>query len=350
MNFLSLNINRVVAVNRAPWVRNLKSKLKVDFIDLQETHQARLSDFDLRQFWGSSLMQSCVVDSVGRSGGLALIWNPDVFSLESSYSSQRFQLVSGKVRGSDGILNILNLHAPNNVSLRRSLWSEITVLVNNLSGSWVVFGDFNDVRAESERVNSRFDVGATDAFNAFINGAGLLEYPMTGGNFTFVSGHSEVKLSKLDRFLVNVEFMFWWPMAKAAVQERGASDHCPITLSCNIVDFGPIPFKFFNSWLGDQNVAKIVSNKIKEGIKKWRKEASLAKEKDLNLMKETVSRIESMAVQGQISDEDKKRRIDLRVKIQGLELAMAKNIQQKAHINWLKSGDENNSFFTRWCK
>ncbi|XP_022002765.1 uncharacterized protein LOC110900166 [Helianthus annuus] len=207
MNFLFINLNGVAAANKGYWMRNLKRKLKVDVIGLQETRQMGLSDIDLRRFWDSSSMQSCVVDSVGRSGGLALMWNPTVFSDASTLKNQRFLLVSSKIRGIEGSLNMINLHAPNDASQRRLFWNKIAELISQRSGLWILFSDFNDVREENEHVNSRFDRGAIDAFNEFINTAGLLEYPLTGGKFTYVLGHADVKMSKLDRFLVNDEFL-----------------------------------------------------------------------------------------------------------------------------------------------
>ncbi|KAJ0599187.1 putative RNA-directed DNA polymerase [Helianthus annuus] len=363
-------MNGIGGSNKSFWVRNLKSRLKADVIGLQETHKAGLADLDLRRFWDNSSMQSCVVDSVGRSGGLALMWNPDLLSVDFTLQNQRFVLVSGSVRGYESRINILNVHAPNEVPLRKLLWLDISELIRQRDGMWVCFGDFNEVRDVSERVNSRFDSSASEAFNDFIYGADLLEYPVTGDRFTYVSGHSEVKMSKLDRFLVNEEFLSVWPLAKAAVLDRGASDHRPISLSCNQVDFGPIPFKFFNTWLGDENVERIVHNAlassvvgvkkdvalglilkcIKEGIKKWRKDALAAEDKELKEMKECIRLIESKAEHQQLSVVEKARRIELRVLVDKLERSKCSIVHQKARVKWLRFGDENSSFFHTMVK
>ncbi|KAJ0859981.1 putative Endonuclease/exonuclease/phosphatase superfamily [Helianthus annuus] len=110
-----------------------------------------------------------------------------------------------------------------------------------------MMGDFNEVRYAHERLNSEFVEGNADAFNQLILSAGLIEYNMGGGKFTYISDNGK-KLSKLDRFLVCLGFMERWPNASVTAVDRVASDHRPIILSTVQTDFGHIPFRFFNSW------------------------------------------------------------------------------------------------------
>ncbi|MFS8000275.1 putative Endonuclease/exonuclease/phosphatase superfamily [Helianthus anomalus] len=116
-----------------------------------------------------------------------------------------------------------------------------------VQGLWVLMGDFNDVRDVSERMNSEFVASNAEAFNQFILSAGLVEYNMGGGNFTYISDNGR-KLSKLDRFLVCLGFREKWPNANVVALAREVSDHRPIILSTVQSDFGHIPFRFFNSW------------------------------------------------------------------------------------------------------
>ncbi|XP_021994955.1 uncharacterized protein LOC110891559 [Helianthus annuus] len=275
------------------------------------------------------------------------MWKPDVFSDDLILKNQRYLMVSGKVSNVEDRVNMVNLHAPNDARQRRALWDEISMLIRQYAGIWIFFGDFNDVWSEEERVNSRFDCGAADAFNGFITRAELLEYSMIGGKFTYISGHADVKLSKLNRFLVNDLFMSRWPCAKVEVQSRGFSDHCPISLWCNNTDFGPIPFNFFSSWVGEQKLLSIVQDasaadlvggkkdavlgtilkRIKGDIKKWRKEVNEAENMEVNEMVKTIEEIKYKATLGPILDSDKKIRMDLRVKVRDREQVKAKNMQ-----------------------
>ncbi|XP_022030273.1 uncharacterized protein LOC110931174 [Helianthus annuus] len=313
MNFISVNLNGVSDPQKGLWIRNLKRKVRAEFIGIQESHQSGLSELVLRRFWDSSPMCIDTVDSVGRSGGLVSIWNLDIFLADQVIKNPKFLSVSGQLLGVNVKFNVINLHAPNDPNCRRSLWSDLTSLINQFDGAWILLGDFNEVRSEDERVNSRFDRGSSEAFNGFISSVGLMEYSMCGGKFTFISGHKDVKLSKLDRFLVNDQFLSSWPNTLAEVHKRGFSDHCPISLSCLTSDFGPIPFKFFNSWIGGKKLSDIVVNAInsvsemvglggvgvykdvillntlktiKANIKSWRKQVSSDRLRDINLLEE----------------------------------------------------------------
>ncbi|KAF5822831.1 hypothetical protein HanRHA438_Chr01g0032291 [Helianthus annuus] len=190
---------------------------------------------------------------------------------------------------------------------------------------------------------------------------------MTGGKFTFVSDNLEVKMSKIDRFLVNAEFMHLWPLANLEVQNSGLSDHCPLALSCISHDFGPIPFKFFNSWVGEERLVKIVESisavpndgelsdiflantlrNIKKEIKKLRQEVTVAENKEVKGMLDIIGKIEKKTESMPLTQIEKRTRVDLRVQLKKLEAIKVKNLQQKARVNWIRFGDENSSFFHR---
>ncbi|XP_022007703.1 uncharacterized protein LOC110906961 [Helianthus annuus] len=126
---------------------------------------------------------------------------------------------------------------------------------------WVVMGDFNAVRCPEERFNTYFNAGCAEAFNDFIDDNDLLEYPMGCRKFTRVSGSGD-KLSKLYRFLVSPSFWNRWPDAAVMALPRCESDHNPIILSTNVSNFGAIPFRFYNSWLGREGLVGVVTNAI----------------------------------------------------------------------------------------
>jgi hypothetical protein len=221
------------------------------------------------------------------------MWDPDCLSVDSVVKNHGFLIVTGSLKCVDEKVNLVNVYAPNDHLARRQLWANLLEVRLNCPGMWVLMGDFNDVRRSDERFNSRFDPVAAEFFNDFIFRAGLLEYRMTGGSFTFISDNTEVKMSKLDRFLVCDRFWNRWPEASSSVIPKGPSDHCPIVLSCISLDFGPIPFKFFNSWIGSSELNGIMAEaanttlqgscadlklafllkEVKEKIKLWRKAA-----------------------------------------------------------------------------
>ncbi|KAL8536788.1 hypothetical protein ACS0TY_012092 [Phlomoides rotata] len=59
---------------------------------------------------------------------------------------------------------------------------------------------------------------------------------------------------KLDRILVNEEWLEWRPGLILKSLGRSFSDHCPFILKNSIVDWGPKPFKFFNGWISHSDL------------------------------------------------------------------------------------------------
>lgn len=150
-------------------------------------------------------------------------------------------------------------------------------------------GDFNVVRRPEERFNSSFCRRTSRDFNEFIREVGLIDPKMGGFQFTCYR-EEDLKLSKLDRFLYCLDFLDISPTATVIALPRELSDHCPILLSSSIPDFGPPPFRLFNSWLlrdGFEKAFITCWNKfrgygtpdqyllaklkfVKQGIKRWR--------------------------------------------------------------------------------
>lgn len=85
-------------------------------------------------------------------------------------------------------------------------------------------------------------------FNAFIRVTDFQELHMGGRRFTWI-GPGELKLTKLDRFLLSRGLLDIWKDTAVLALDRRFANHCPILLKSASADFGPIPFRFFNQWL-----------------------------------------------------------------------------------------------------
>ena len=76
-----------------------------------------------------------------------------------------------------------------------------------------------------------------------------MDLPFTGLKLTWSNNQERLAMSRIDCFFVSKE---WEESFVAAIQTalpRGTSDHRPIKLSSNEVDWGPRPFRFENCWL-----------------------------------------------------------------------------------------------------
>ncbi|GJS20917.1 RNA-directed DNA polymerase, eukaryota, reverse transcriptase zinc-binding domain protein [Tanacetum coccineum] len=124
----------------------------------------------------------------------------------------------------------------------------------------ILFSDLNEVRSELERFGSTFSCGDAAIFNYFIHESILINLPMGGRHFTWLN-KVRSKMSKLDSFLISDDVLHSNTDLKVVALDRLWSDHNPILLLCKKNDFGPIPFKFFNSWFDRIDFEDIVKEK-----------------------------------------------------------------------------------------
>ncbi|GJX49066.1 hypothetical protein Tco_0275911 [Tanacetum coccineum] len=174
------------------------------------------------------------------------------------------------------------------------------------------------------------------------------------------------KMSKLDHFLVLENFHEVFPDGTGLVLEKGIPDHRPILLKESIVDYGPIPFRFFHSWLEmdgfhdlvaktwkddgivDENGFILFKKKLqnlKKVIRGWigsRKAETYASKKE---HQHRLSIIDSKIDQGCAREEDFISRHDSLAILGNMDRLEAKDYAQKAKIKWALEGDENTSFF-----
>ncbi|KAL8512922.1 hypothetical protein ACS0TY_019182 [Phlomoides rotata] len=72
--------------------------------------------------------------------------------------------------------------------------------------------------------------------------------PLAGRKFTWYRPDGTCK-SRLDRILVNSEWITRWPNQVLKGERRTLSDHCPIYMESAIKNWGPRPFRFINTWV-----------------------------------------------------------------------------------------------------
>ncbi|GJX53819.1 RNA-directed DNA polymerase, eukaryota, reverse transcriptase zinc-binding domain protein [Tanacetum coccineum] len=85
----------------------------------------------------------------------------------------------------------------------------------------------------------------------------LCDLPMGGKRFTRMNNIG-LKHSKIDRFLVSNHVVHLWPNTNVLALPREFSDHTPILLKTSAPDFGPTPFKLFNTWLEHHEFPELV--------------------------------------------------------------------------------------------
>ncbi|XP_021980789.1 uncharacterized protein LOC110876940 [Helianthus annuus] len=289
MNFLSLNVRGLGGDVKARWIQDIKVKYGINFIALQESKCVLGSSMGLRSIWGGNSFGAEWVDSSGLSGGIICLWDPGILDCVDVVKDKNYLIIKGRLKGSGKKINIANVYGPQDYQNKKSLWERLSLEMAGSEGLWCLLGDFNEVRYPEEKRNASFSHRCASLFNDFIFNGGLLEYSMKDRSFTWQSSNGN-KLSKIDRVLVCSEFFGLWPDACLRALPKRFSDHCPLILVSKESNFGPKPFRIFDSWIGregfDEAVRSAASSFVFDGpadlhllykfeairnsVKKWR--------------------------------------------------------------------------------
>nr|GEU90540.1 RNA-directed DNA polymerase, eukaryota [Tanacetum cinerariifolium] len=345
------------------WVKELCCKYKVNYLALQETKMENMNLLCVRLCWGNLDFEYARSDSVGNSGGILCVWDPNLFCKHSPTCSDYFVMMRG-VWGSTGQLVLLiAVYAPQEISKKQILWDFLQFEISKWKGDVVIMGDFNEVRFKSDRFGSFFNVHAASIFNTLIRSSGLEEVNLGGSSFTWCH-KSASKMSKLDRFLVSESFLNKYPKVNAITLERFLSDHRSILLRESNVNFGPTQFQFYHHWIEMEGFCNMVEDgwkdsigdnsnamrnlmeklkDLKKVIRVWNKSNTLRDSRS-NLISD-LELVDSRIDKGYGTMEDVKSRVDLLSKIQDIDKLKSIEMAQKTKVKWAVEGDESSSFF-----
>ncbi|GJV18591.1 reverse transcriptase domain, reverse transcriptase zinc-binding domain protein [Tanacetum coccineum] len=234
MKMISINVRGIGGNRKKGWIRSIIKDERPDVIGIQENKCGVVDDMWVEDIWGWQDYGFAQLPAIANSGGILLMWDMRIFTCKKAIRDERFIAVKGSWKGKDDDVFLVCIYGPH-VNIK-----EMT------------------------------------KFNEFINDMRLLEVPMGGRKFTRVSDDG-LKLSKLDRFLLNEKFNDLWGNLSVIALDRKLYDHCPIVIKDIDLDFGPKPFqdpkiikeemaKPYKNLFSDGGVTRLIfcSNKIEK--------------------------------------------------------------------------------------
>ncbi|GJY20644.1 RNA-directed DNA polymerase, eukaryota, reverse transcriptase zinc-binding domain protein [Tanacetum coccineum] len=245
--------------------------------------------------FGSKIFALNTIMARGRSGGLISMWDPNFFSKESIWCDDSFIIIKG---------NWKNRH--------------------------------KRCQNEQERIGFIFNNIEADYFNPFIDATGLVDLPIGGRCFTWMNKIG-TKLSKLDRFLISEDVIDLLPNIHITALDRIWSDHNPILLHVDKINFGPSPFKLYNSWLLRDGFDDLIKSE-------WDSLDSNNSGFSIKSLEE-LSSIEKKINEGSASPSNTENRLNLLHELKIIDKFASMDLIQKARVKWDIEGDENTKFF-----
>ncbi|KAL0289527.1 UNVERIFIED_CONTAM: hypothetical protein Sradi_7071800 [Sesamum radiatum] len=173
-------------------------------------------------------------DYAGPGGRIWLAWDAVEVSVEVLMVGDQFvHCRLGNKRTSSTCL-ITVVYGECDPIRRRLLWGELLMISAAIVDSpWCALGDFNIVIDESESSGGTAEVShAMAEFREFIMDAALIHLPYTGCPFTWhnCSSGSRSLWRRLDRVLVNDNWLEKWPHSSYLSALPQTSDHSPLIL------------------------------------------------------------------------------------------------------------------------
>ena len=366
VNVISWNVRGACHRDKRAKIRRVLNKYKADVVILQETKKFDWSDSDILQVWGQKEVQWLNFPAYGRSGGMLLLWDPQVCMLEDSLSGD--YTISASLRNrSDGFLwGFSGVYGPNSSSGKKRLWRELDYVHGLWDFSWCIAGDFNAVRFSNERRGGCRVNRDMRRFSAFIDRNDLVDLPLLGASFTWSNRNDEApRMSRIDRFLLSPCFESYQSGCTQAILPCGVSDHFPIFLSCPKEDWGAKPFRFELMWLQEPSFGPMVMEwwnsfvfegnagftlhsklrALKGKLKCWNHEVVGKIESKIDSLSKEIMQLTLREETSDLSEEDMARRRQAREDLDKYTLMEEIKWRQRSRINWLKAGDRNTKFF-----
>lgn len=198
-----------------------------------------------------------------------MLWKANIFSVNITDVSAQMMHCEVEHRGTQHKFQIIFVYGFNDQALRRQLWQELEKIHGVTKKPWAVMGDFNCVLNRDKRVGSPITVSEIKEFKECVGRCSLQELKSSGSFLTWNNKHGDNSrvYSRIDRVLVNGDWVMKLLGSEVHFGNEGLMDHCPALINW---DQGPqsgqYRFRYFNIWSQATDFKQQVEYSCNKGI------------------------------------------------------------------------------------
>ena len=153
-------------------------KFAYDVAILQESKMEEVDRAIVVSLWGRRRVEWRFLPSVGRSGGIIILWDSQVLELEDSSIGCFSVCCRFKSLHDNFAWGLIRVYGPNDDRARGALFEELRSFIFNWDILWCLGGDFNVVRFPYKRLNGGRLSAAMTEFSNFIDSCNLIDPPL----------------------------------------------------------------------------------------------------------------------------------------------------------------------------
>ncbi|XP_074266455.1 uncharacterized protein LOC141589728 [Silene latifolia] len=202
-------------------------------------------------------------------GRIWIIWLPQIFNVQMVSASDQQITVAVEDLNTGEKFWFTVVYGSNSDSDRIHLWHDLTTIKDSYSGPWCESGDFNNILHFNERLGGTVIWGELEEFGQCLQYCELVDIQAQGSFYTWNNkqGANTRVYSRIDRFLINHEWLSLYPNSYAYFLNEGLFDHYPCICYRRLDrTIRKSHFRYFNMWGQTSDFLAIVGNEWEKPI------------------------------------------------------------------------------------
>lgn len=336
-------------------LRELRKKHFPEVLFLMETMHCRNVLVDLQVWMGYDRVFT--VDPVGHAGGLAIFWKK---SVNMKFLDVNKNMMDCVVQYGNVSFSATCIYGPSMWKKRVELWERISRIGVNRRDCWCVFGDFNDILHNGEKIGGSWrSDDSFQPFNLMLNACELVELQSHGNGFTWSGKRNDTWVhTRLDRCFGNKAWFKKFPCSNQSFLDKRGSDHRPVLI--HLIEAQEVYrgcFRFDRRLLETEGVHDTVVNAWElpgsSGTRSLSNRLKACKRALSNLKRRVKINSRDRIYQAEVALEQEQSALSPstdRIHFLKRELMRAQKDEetywwQKSRDKWLKRGDMNSTYF-----